>query len=171
MTDSRWRLAAVTGVVVLVVDQITKTIVQHTIALHRSIELAPIATLTFVWNTGMAFGLLAGAPSARRTLMFLGASALAFAAIVLLIRDARPEQRALVAALGGVLGGAVGNVVCRLRFGAVVDFIDLHVGDLHWPAFNVADAAISVGGVLVLLNWLADAWRDHRRRSEVVADR
>jgi len=76
------------------------------------------------------------------------------AALVSLVRRTPPEERGVVVALGAVLGGALGNLVCRVRYGEVIDFLDLHWGDLHWPAFNVADSAITVGVAIVLLSGL-----------------
>ncbi len=160
--DRRTRLASAVALSVLLADQATKAIVQRAVPLHQSYDVTPFAALTFVWNTGAAFGLFAGWPGAVRAGVFLVASVLAVAAFVSLLRGTSPDQPALVAALGGILGGAVGNAICRLRYGAVVDFLDLHVGDLHWPAFNVADSAITVGVVVVLWHWLRDARREQQ---------
>ena len=152
--DPRIRVAALVAAVVLVLDQATKAIVAANMVLHQTIPLLPFFALTYVRNTGAAFGVLGAAPSAVRLPLFLGVTVLAAAALVSFLRRAPADRRWLIAALGGILGGALGNLVCRVRFGEVIDFFDLHWGDLHWPMFNVADCAISVGVALVLVHGL-----------------
>ena len=144
----RSRLARVVTIaaVVVILDQITKLIV-----LQRLVPGVPIVLVvgflafTLVMNTGLAFGLLAGLPAGWRWLVGL----LSLVALVVLLRVALRilpsggwrEQ----AAIGLIFGGAIGNLIDRTRFGAVVDFVDVYVRDWHWPAFNVADSAITVG--------------------------
>jgi signal peptidase II len=148
--DPRVRLAGLVGAAVLGLDQVTKAVVARTLALHETIELGPLVALTYVRNAGAAFGVLATLPATIRLPLLLGVTVVAFLALWGFLRGAAREERALVAALGAVLGGAAGNLVCRLRFGEVIDFVDLHWRDLHWPAFNVADAAITLGVAVVL---------------------
>jgi signal peptidase II len=150
--DPRLRLAGTVAVAVLLADQATKAIVEASMPLHQTIPLLPFLALTHLRNTGAAFGLLAAVPPAVRLPLFGAVTVLAVAALVGFLRRTPPEQRWLVGSLGAVLGGACGNLVCRLRYGAVIDFLDLHWRDLHWPAFNVADAAITVGVAIVLLS-------------------
>jgi signal peptidase II len=152
--DSRLRLAALVAAAVLVADQVTKGIVERTMVPHQAVELLPFLALSYVRNTGAAFGILAAAPPGVRLPLFFLVTLLAVGALVSFLRRARPDEAWLVGALGGILGGAFGNLVCRLRFGEVIDFVDLHWGDLHWPAFNVADSAITVGVAIVLLHGL-----------------
>ena len=144
----RSRLARVVTIaaVVVILDQITKLIV-----LQRLVPGVPIVLVdgflafTLVMNTGLAFGLLAGIPAGWRWLVGL----FSLVALVVLLRVALRilpsggwrEQ----AAIGLIFGGAIGNLIDRTRFGAVVDFVDVYVRDWHWPAFNVADSAITVG--------------------------
>ena len=144
----RSRLARVVTIaaVVVILDQITKLIV-----LQRLVPGLPIVLIdgflafTLVMNTGLAFGLLAGIPVGWRWLV----GVLSLVALVVLLRVALRilpsggwrEQ----AAIGLIFGGAIGNLIDRTRFGAVVDFVDVYVRDWHWPAFNVADSAITVG--------------------------
>ena len=149
--DSRIRLAASVAVVVVALDQVTKAVVAAGMTLHESIPLLPFFALTYVRNTGAAFGVLGAAPTAVRLPLFLGVTMVAAAALVSFLRRTPADRRWLIGALGGILGGAVGNLICRVRFGEVIDFLDLHWGDLHWPMFNVADSAITVGAVIVLL--------------------
>ena len=149
--DSRFRLAALVALGVVVVDQVTKAIVERSMGLHESIPLLPVFSLTYVRNSGAAFGIFGAAPAAVRLPLFLLVTVAAAWALVSMLRHARSDQRILVSALGGILGGAAGNAICRMRYGEVIEFLDAHWGDLHWPAFNVADSAISVGVIVVLL--------------------
>lgn len=135
---------------VIVVDQSTKLAAVGLIDPAAPVELLATLNLVLVYNTGAAFSLLSTAGGWQRWL-FIG---LAFAICVFIVhwlRDLPRHARWIPLALSLVLGGAVGNVIDRVRIGAVVDFIDFHVGDWHWPAFNVADAAICVGATLLVL--------------------
>jgi len=152
--DPRPWLATVVAVAVLALDQATKAIVARTLAPHATVPLLPFFALTYVRNTGAAFGVFAAAPASLRLPLFLLVTVVAVAALVSFLRRTPVGQPWLVGALGAILGGAVGNLVCRLRYGEVIDFLDLHWGDLHWPAFNVADSAITVGVAIVLLSGL-----------------
>ena len=144
----RSRLAGVVTIaaVVVVLDQITKLIVLSRLTLGVPVIVVDgFAALTLVMNPGLAFGLLAGIPASWRWVVGL----LSLAALVVLLRVA---MRVLPSggwreqsAIGLIFGGAVGNLIDRTRFGAVVDFVDVYVRDWHWPAFNVADSAITVG--------------------------
>ena len=154
MIDSRIRLATLIAVAVVVVDQATKAVVASSMMLHESIPLLPFFALTYVRNTGAAFGVLGAAPSSVRLPLFLGVTVVAAGALVSFLRRTPPDHRWLIGALGAILGGALGNLVCRVRFGEVVDFLDLHWGDLHWPRVNVADSAITIGVTLVLVHGL-----------------
>jgi signal peptidase II len=148
--DARLRLAALVALAVLALDQATKAIVAQSMDLHDTIPLLPVFSLTYVRNTGAAFGVLGAAPAAVRLPLFLLVTVAAAWALVSMLRRAHEGQRVLVAALGAILGGAGGNFICRVRYGEVIDFLDAHWGDLHWPAFNVADSAITVGVIVVL---------------------
>ncbi len=154
MIDRRVRLALVAAAVVLVLDQATKALVERTMTLYESIPLLPFFSLTYVRNTGAAFGLLGGLPAALRLPLFVVVTVGAVWALVSHLRQVRAHETWIALALGGVLGGAAGNLVCRLRYGEVVDFLHLHYRGFDWPMFNVADSAISVGVALVLLHSL-----------------
>jgi signal peptidase II len=151
LVDARVRLAGGVGLAVLVADQVTKAIVQHGMALNQSIPILPFFAITYVRNTGAAFGILGAAPPAVRLPLFFLVTIAAAAALASFLRRTRPEQHWVVGALGAIMGGAVGNLICRLRYGEVIDFFHLHWGDLYWPMFNVADSAITVGVAIVLL--------------------
>ncbi len=114
------------------------------------IEIMPFFNLVLVWNRGISFGLFGGGSLPP---WLLAAIALAVA-LTLAIWLRRVETRLLALAIGLVIGGALGNVIDRFRFGAVADFLDFHWDGYHWPAFNLADAAISVGVVLLLMDAL-----------------
>lgn len=118
---------------------------------HESLELLPFFNLVLVFNAGAAFSFLAGAGGWQK--WFFVVLALAISAWIAVTLKRHPDDCLQSTALALVMGGALGNVVDRLRFGAVVDFLDFHVAGWHWPAFNVADSAITVG--VALLVWHA----------------
>lgn len=138
---------------VVLVDQITKEIVLRFLPLYENLEIIPgFFSLTHIRNTGGAFGLLAGKATGLRTFFFLGVSAVAVAVLLYLHAKMAGGKRWVETAFALVLGGAVGNLIDRLRFGEVIDFLDFYVGSAHWPAFNVADSAISVGVAILCVN-------------------
>ena len=157
MSDRRFRLALIAGVTVLVLDQVTKVIVARSMTLYESIPLLPFFSLTYVRNTGAAFGLLGGLPPAVRLPLFGLVTIGAVFALVSYLRDLRPDESLIAVALGGILGGAAGNLLDRIRFHEVVDFLHLHYGGFDWPMFNVADSAITVGVAFVLVHSLRTA--------------
>ncbi|HYR03015.1 MAG TPA: signal peptidase II [Syntrophobacteria bacterium] len=146
-----WLFVGLTGGI-LVLDQVTKALVSAALRLHESRPIIPgFLSLTLVHNTGAAFGILAGERSPLRTFFFLVVSVVAMGVVLWLLWRLRPEQKVEAVALSLIFGGAVGNVIDRIRFGKVIDYIDAFYRSYHWPAFNVADAAISVG--VFLLFW------------------
>lgn len=148
----RYWILGVVAALVVAADLITKAVVEATIPLHRTIPVIDGAlSLVHVRNTGAAFGLLAGAPAALRLPFFLLVSLGAIAVVVAFVRRLDDRQWGLTAALALVLGGAIGNLVDRVRYGEVVDFVLVYWRDWHWPAFNVADSAISIG--VAVLVW------------------
>jgi signal peptidase II len=146
-----WLFVSLAGCV-LGLDQVTKALVSAALRLHESRPIIPgLLSFTLVHNTGAAFGILAGERSPLRTGFFLVVSVLALGVVLWLLWRLRPGQKVEAVALSLIFGGAVGNVIDRVRLGKVIDFIDLFYGSYHWPAFNAADAAISVG--VFLLFW------------------
>ena len=143
------RLGLILAAVILVLDQASKTwIVDSVMNPPQIIDVLPFFSLVMVWNRGISFGLFNGADAWNAWVMPAMAGAISVGLLVLLWRSA---SQVTAVALGLVIGGAVGNLVDRLRFdGAVADFLDFHWGSYHWPAFNVADAAITVGAVIFL---------------------
>ena len=150
----RWGLLA--AALVFVADQASKWWVLNVLHLPElgSVPLAPVLNLTMVWNQGVTFGLFHQDSAAGPWLL----AGVALAVVVALTLWMRRAERALVAcALGAIAGGAVGNVVDRIRFGAVVDFIHAHAFGWSWYVFNVADAAIVCGVAALLLDGLRPA--------------
>ena len=139
----------IAAALVLMADQASKWAILSVLDLPHigQIVLAPVLNLTMVWNHGVTFGLLTGIGIWAHWLLAGVALAVVAALAVWLCRA---ENRVVAIALGAIAGGAIGNVIDRLRFGAVVDFIDAHLGEWHWYVFNVGDAAI-VCGVAALL--------------------
>jgi signal peptidase II len=153
-----WRWLPLTaGVIVL--DQITKLQIEKHFELQESITVLPVLEITRLHNTGAAFSMLASASGWQRwlfTLLAIGVST----AIVVWLRKLKARSQALLAcSLSLILAGAIGNLIDRLRLGYVIDFIHAHWGERDFPAFNVADSAITVGAGLLLL----DAWLEGRR--------
>ena len=155
--DPRWRLALTVASVVFVLDRLTKMLVERTMTLEQTIDLLPFFALTYVRNPGAAFGLFRNAPEPFRIPLLLVVTVVAFVVLVGYLRETPADRRVVVAALGGVLGGALGNLYCRVRYGEVIDFFHLHWGGWSWPMFNVADSAITVGVIVLLVNSLFDA--------------
>ena len=152
-------LAAIT----VVLDQFTKALVLAFLEPYQAVEWAPFLSCVLVFNTGISFGLFAGETALLRWVLI----GLALAVSVLLTSWLYKEKRLRVAsALGLILGGAIGNVVDRILRHAVVDFLDLHIGGWHWPAFNLADSAITVGVVLYVFTSLRDQLRSSKLRQK-----
>ena len=153
-----WPWFAASAAIVLA-DQLTKWLVLARFAPGERIELTGFFNLVLVFNKGAAFSLFADAPGWQTPLLVAFALGAAVIVSVLLVRS--PGRRTFCAGLALILGGALGNLIDRLRFGHVVDFLDFHALGWHWPAFNVADSAITVGAALLIL----DGFRHHERRA------
>ncbi len=134
----------------VVLDQVSKWAVDSSMQLYQSIHLVPYFNLTYVRNTGAAFSFLSEAGGWQR--WFFAGLAI-FISIVIAVWLARLKQHEtlLAVALSLVLGGAIGNLIDRLAYGYVIDFLDVYYQNWHWPAFNIADSAITLGVVLMLL--------------------
>lgn len=143
---------------VIVLDQLSKYFVLAHIQFGETIYVAPFWNWVLAFNQGAAFSFLADQPGWQRWLF----SALAIGVSAWIAYELRrhPEQKTLSLALALVMGGALGNVIDRMRFGAVVDFIQWHVAGYYWPAFNVADSAITLGAILLVLAQLTAGGHD-----------
>lgn len=136
--------------VILLVDQCTKLLAEATLALHESIVLLPVLAIRKAYNRGAAFSFLGDASGWQRWFFI----ALAIGVIILLVtwlRRLPAGQKWTALALALILGGAAGNLVDRVIYGHVIDFIDVYYGSWHWPTFNIADSAITAGAFLLLL--------------------
>ena len=133
---------------VIAADQISKWSMLSSFVRGESVTITSFFDLVLVFNRGAAFSFLASAAGWQRWFFVL--LAFAISAWILLMLKRHAAERLLPLALALVLGGALGNVIDRLIYGAVVDFLSFHIGDHYWPAFNVADSAISVGVVLMV---------------------
>jgi signal peptidase II len=154
----KWGRTLVPALIVVVLDQLTKAMVVADMGLHQSISVIDgFFALTYVRNTGAAFGIFAGHAAAFRVPLLLAVAVLALGVLLWFVRTIPAERWAVIAACGGVLGGAIGNMIDRAAYGEVIDFLDVYVGSYHWPAFNVADSAITVGVIVLCLDALLGA--------------
>ncbi|MBU1171117.1 MAG: signal peptidase II [Proteobacteria bacterium] len=139
------RLLIVSGITVLI-DQISKAVIVRFLSYGENINLIPgFFNITYVLNAGGAFGLFAQQSQLVRVMMFLVLSMIAVGFIFYLYHGVPRSHPMLANALALILGGAIGNLIDRIRMGRVVDFLDCYIKHFHWPAFNVADSAICVG--------------------------
>jgi signal peptidase II len=143
-------VGAIVGII-LALDQYTKYIVEKYIRLHEIIQVIPgFFNLTHVRNPGAAFSILADAPAMFRTIFFTTVTIVAVVVIIVLIK--KTHERLLVCAFSFIMGGALGNVIDRLRYGEVVDFIQWYYRSYYWPSFNIADSAITMAVVLLAVD-------------------
>lgn len=133
----------------ILLDQVSKLAVHHSMQLYESIPIVPFFNLTYVHNTGAAFSFLSEAGGWQRWFFAVLALIISCVLAVWLAR-LKSHETLLAAALSLVLGGAIGNLVDRLWYGYVIDFLDVYVNNWHWPAFNIADSAITLGVGLML---------------------
>ncbi len=162
---SRYRQLTIITLVILILDQATKLYVDANFRLHESLPVIDgFFHLTYVRNKGAAFGIFAD--SAIRIPFFITVSIIAMLAILWYVRRLRADQKLAYYALSLVFSGAVGNLVDRIRYGEVIDFLDFFWRTYHWPAFNVADSAITVGVTLLFI----EMWVEDRRKPAVTAN-
>lgn len=136
-------------VFILLLDQASKIIVDRTIPLNHSIPVIEnLFNLTYIRNTGAAFGILAGSDVSFRRPFLIFFSLLAIGFIVMMLRRLSEREKGLTTALTFILGGAIGNLIDRLVYGEVIDFLDFYWSRFHWPAFNFADSFITLGVIM-----------------------
>lgn len=146
------RKGLVLAAVILVADQAVKLAVMQSLTLWERTAVIPgFFNLVHYRNPGAAFGLMDGPNLPWRDALLIGITVLAIVLILYMLLTSRQRERWLCLGLGAILGGAAGNLVDRIYLGMVVDYLDLYLGTFHWPAFNLADAAISLGAVTVLV--------------------
>lgn len=146
--------------VVLLVDQCTKLLADAMLALYQPVAVMPYLAMRKAYNSGAAFSFLSDASGWQRW-FFIVLAMVVIGVLLAWLRQLPDGEGRTRLALVLILGGAAGNLIDRLVYGHVIDFIDVYYQSWHWPAFNVADAAISVGAVLLLL----DAFRGNREKS------
>ncbi len=137
------------AVIVFIIDQLTKFVAADYLLRHGDIKLAPFLSLALVHNTGAAFGFLSSA-SGWQNILFIVIASLACLVILWLIWRMDKQDMLLAMGLMLILGGAAGNLADRLVHGYVIDFIDVYYRTWHWPAFNVADSAITLGAAILI---------------------
>jgi signal peptidase II len=134
----------VTSIVSL--DQITKTYIANSMYLHQSISIIPgYFNLTYIRNPGAAFGIMGSTSSGFRLIFFFLTSLFAMGLLITIFLRLEPHDWWGQITIASIFGGAIGNFIDRLQYGEVIDFLDFYINGYHWPAFNVADSAISVG--------------------------
>jgi signal peptidase II len=142
---------------IVIADQVTKFIVDQAMPLHHSIAVIDgFFNLTYIRNTGAAFGIFAGSAAAFRLPFLVLFSVLAIGFIVMMLRRLPENETGLITALAFILGGAIGNLIDRVAYGEVIDFLDFYWAGYHWPAFNLADSFITIG-VLITVYYLIKA--------------
>lgn len=137
------------SVLSIILDQLSKLVIANTMQLYESIQIIPFFRLTYVHNTGAAFSFLSDAGGWQRWL-FIGLAIGISALIAVWLFRLQKHETLLAVALSLVLGGAIGNVIDRITYGYVIDFLDVYYQNHHWPAFNIADSSITIGVALML---------------------
>lgn len=140
------------AVIVLLLDQLTKITILKLFSYGESLPVTSFFNLVLVYNKGAAFSFLASQGGWQR--WFFTALGIGAAIFIIFLLKRHASQRMFCWALALILGGAIGNVIDRIAYGHVIDFLDFYIGNWHWPAFNVADSAICVGAVLFVLDEL-----------------
>jgi len=153
----RYLLLGLLSVAIVVVDQVTKVSVMESMRLHESIPvIANLFSITYIRNPGAAFGFLSSSSSSFRFVFFGLTSVFAVGLLgMIMVRMPKDDWMGRLS-VAGILGGAIGNLLDRLRYGEVIDFLDFYINGYHWPAFNVADSAITVGVVFLILHFATE---------------
>ena len=160
----RYAVLAAISLMTVVLDQVTKAQIMETMRLHESIPIIPdFFSLTYIRNPGAAFGLLASSGTMFRLIFFAVTSLFAVGLLGMIFFRLRPDDWIGQISIAAIFGGAIGNLLDRVRYGEVIDFLDFYVERYHWPAFNVADAAISVGVFFLILHFALE-----KKEGEVV---
>jgi signal peptidase II len=149
---------------ILLLDQWTKSLIVQKLLLYQKVEVIQgFLNIVHVRNTGGAFGIFGGEKGGIGSILFVVVSLIAIGAIVFLFIKIKEDEKTLALSFSLVLSGAIGNLIDRLRYGEVVDFLDVHLSTYHWPAFNIADSAICIGIGLMALELLI---RDNKKSAE-----
>lgn len=149
--SAKWKLVFGWLVPIVFFDQLTKIIVDRTMPLYHSIPIIDgFFNLTYVRNTGAAFGIFAGAHEVFRLPFLIGVSVLAIGFILVMLKRIRADATGLITAFAFILAGAMGNLIDRIVYGEVIDFLDVYWSGYHWPAFNIADSFITIGVAITI---------------------
>jgi signal peptidase II len=153
-TATRYVLLGLVSLAIIVIDQLTKSYIMQTMRLHESITVIPnLFSITYIRNPGAAFGILSTSSGSFRFIFFGLTSLFALGLLgTILARMPQHDWMGQISVVA-ILGGAIGNLLDRLRYGEVIDFLDFYVEPYHWPAFNVADSAITVGVIFLILHF------------------
>ena len=155
-SSSKWYVLLALGV--LIADQMTKWWAQMSLPMAQPIKVTDFLNWFLIYNPGAAFSFLSQAGGWQR--WFFTVIGIVAAIVIIWLLQKNTHDRPFCLALSLILGGAIGNVIDRLLYGAVVDFIDVHYDGWHWPAFNIADSAISIGATLIVINEIRRAIKD-----------
>jgi signal peptidase II len=149
---TKYGIFFITLATVVLLDQFLKAYIGATMNLHESIPVIEgYFNITYVKNPGAAFGFLANAAPEFRSLFLITVTVIAVVLILYFISKNTAKEMFLTFSLSLILGGAVGNLIDRIRFGEVTDFLDVYISSHHWPAFNIADSAISLGAIVLVI--------------------
>lgn len=146
------------SLLVIVLDQVTKLLADNMLGYHQPVAIMPMFNLTLLYNTGAAFSFLSDAGGWQRWFFIVLSITISIVLIIWLHR-LKPQQKLQMTAIALILGGAIGNLIDRSIYGHVIDFIDVYYKVHHWPAFNIADSAISIGAVLLII----DSFKNHEQ--------
>lgn len=151
------------SIAILSFDILTKLLISSFLTINDSIEIIPnLFNIVYIRNPGIAFGLFRDLPHFIRMPLLATLSFIAIAVILYIYHISSKEKWLEGFALSLILGGAGGNLIDRIRYGEVIDFIDLHVGRYHWPAFNIADTAVTIGAGILIFNLFYQALSSQR---------
>ena len=137
-------------------DQITKLLADHYLSYYQAVPVIPMFNLTLVYNPGAAFSFLSDAGGWQRWFFIALSSVISIVLFIWLLK-LKPEQKLQMISIAMILGGAIGNLIDRSIYGHVIDFLDVYYQQHHWPAFNIADSAIVVGAILLII----DSFKNH----------
>jgi signal peptidase II len=158
---SRYVFLGLVSLCIVVIDQMTKVYIMQTMRLHESIVVIPnLFSITYIRNPGAAFGILSTSSGSFRFIFFGLTSLFALGLLgTILARMPKDDWMGQISVVA-ILGGAIGNLLDRLRYGEVIDFLDFYIDTYHWPAFNVADSAITIGVIFLVLHFALEKQKE-----------
>jgi len=155
LSENKYGKLAIIAGTVIVLDQITKALILMHVPLHETLSVIPgFFNIAHIQNPGGAFGFMANQGPGLRSVLFLFISTIAIGAIFFFYKTTPGSDKWITTSLSLIFGGAIGNLIDRIRFGQVVDFLDFYIYHYHWPSFNVADSAITIGITIFIVHML-----------------